>query len=49
MPEWIVKYWVEELFALTIAGFSIVIKHLYKKLKEEKKLREDETRLSRTA
>lgn len=44
MPEWIVKYWVEELFALTIAGFSIVIKHLYKKLKEEKKLREDENK-----
>ena len=44
MPEWIVKYWVEELFGVIIIGFSAVIKHLYKKLKEEKKLREEESK-----
>ena len=44
MPDWIVKYWVEELFALIIAVFSFVIKSLHKKLKAVKALADEEKR-----
>ena len=44
MPEWVVKYWVEELFGLIIAVFSFVIKSLHKKLKAVKALADEEKR-----
>lgn len=36
MLEWIVKYWVEELFAVVIALLSFAVKRLSDKLKKEK-------------
>lgn len=44
MPEWVVKYWSEWVFGLIITGLSIVIKSLHKKLKEEKRQREEENK-----
>lgn len=44
MLEWIVKYWLEVLFGLIVAGLGWTIKSLHKKLKEEKQLREDENK-----
>ena len=44
MPEWIIKYWVEWLFGAVITALSIVIKSLHKKLKEEKRQREEENK-----
>ena len=44
MPEWIVKYWVEELFGLVIAVFSFVVKSLHTKLKAVKALADEERR-----
>lgn len=44
MPEWIVKYWVEWFFGLVITGLGFVIRSLHKKLKEEKRQREEENK-----
>ena len=44
MPEWIVKYWTEELFGLIITVFGIVIRSLHKKLKAVKALADEEKR-----
>lgn len=33
MPEWIAQYWVEWLFGVIIAGLTIGVKHLSKKVK----------------
>lgn len=40
MPEWIVKYWIEWLFGLVIAGLSWLMRRLSKKLKVEREARE---------
>lgn len=47
LPEWIVKYWIEWLFGLIIAGLGFVIKSLHKKLKDEKEQRENENKALR--
>lgn len=36
MIEFIVKYWVQTLFTLLCGVFSLLFKHLFKKLKENK-------------
>ena len=36
MPEWITKYWIQELFGLIITGLSIGYARLGKKLKKER-------------
>lgn len=41
MPEWIVKYWVEWVFGLAIAGMGWILKRLNAKMKTEKAARED--------
>lgn len=41
MPEWIVKYWVEWVFGLVIAGMGWILKRLNAKLKREKEAREE--------
>ncbi len=41
MPEWIVKYWVEWVFGLAIAGMGWILKRLNTKMKTEKAARED--------
>lgn len=46
MPEWVVKYWVEELFGLVIAGMGCLLKGLYGKLKKERKAREEMARIA---
>ena len=46
MPDWIVKYWVEWVFGLVIAGLSFIVKHLSSKVKKE---REEREALSRKA
>ena len=40
LPEWIVKYWVEWLFGLIVAGFGWIIRRLSKKIKTEREARE---------
>ena len=40
MPEWIVKYWVEWVFGLVIAGMGWILKRFSAKLKKEKAERE---------
>ena len=40
MPDWIIKYWVEWLFGLVIAGLGLVVKHLSAKIKKEREARE---------
>ena len=40
MPEWIVKYWVEWAFGVAIAALSFLVKHLFAKVKKERKARE---------
>lgn len=41
MPEWIVKYWIEWLFGLVIAGLGLIVKGLSGKLKKERLAREE--------
>ena len=36
MPDWIVKYWVEWIFGLLIAGLGVLYKHLSKKVQQNK-------------
>ena len=36
MWEWIVKYWVEVIFGLVVAGLSAAVKHLSEKVKKNK-------------
>lgn len=36
MLDWIVKYWLEVLFGLIVAGLGIAYKHLAKMIKTEK-------------
>ena len=43
MPEWIVKYWIEWLFGLVIAGLGLIVKGLSGKLKKERLAREELT------
>ena len=40
MPEWIIKYWIEWLFGLVIAGISLILRRLNTRLKHEKEARE---------
>ena len=40
MPEWVVKYWVEWVFGLVVAGLAWCVKHLSSKVKAERKARE---------
>ena len=40
MPEWVVKYWVEWVFGLIIAGLGWAVKHLAGKVKAERAARE---------
>lgn len=40
MPEWIVKYWIEWLFGLIIAGLGLAVKHISSKVKAERAARE---------
>lgn len=44
MPDWVAKYWVEWIFGLIISALGVTIKRLHKKLKEEKKQRENENK-----
>lgn len=44
MPEWIVKYWVEELFGLVVAVLTFVVRSLHKRLKAVKALADEEKR-----
>lgn len=44
MPEWIVKYWVEWVFGLVVAGIAMYCKHiasLVRKEREEQKALRD--------
>lgn len=41
MPEWIVKYWVEWVFGLVIAGMGWILKRLSAKLRKEREAREE--------
>ena len=34
MPEWIVKYWIEWIFGIVIAGLGLLYKHLSKKVQQ---------------
>ena len=36
MWEWILKYWIEEVFGLIVIGFGIVLKNINKQMKAEK-------------
>lgn len=36
MWEWILKYWIEEVFSLIVIGFGIVLKNINKQMKAEK-------------
>lgn len=36
MLEWILKYWIEEVFGLIVIGFGIVLKNINKQMKSEK-------------
>ena len=36
MWEWILKYWIEEVFGLIVIGFGIVLKNINKQMKSEK-------------
>lgn len=36
MPDWIMKYWVEWIFSLLIAGLGVLYKHLSKKVQQNK-------------
>lgn len=36
MLEWILKYWIEEVFGLIVIGFGIVLKNISKQMKSEK-------------
>ena len=36
MWEWILKYWIEEVFGLVVIGFGIVLKNINKQMKAEK-------------
>jgi hypothetical protein len=38
MPEWIVKYWLQWLFGVVIAGLTAAVKHLYGKMKKERQV-----------
>lgn len=40
MPEWVVKYWIEWVFGLIIAGLGWAVKHLAGKVKAERAARE---------
>lgn len=40
MPEWIVKYWVEWVFGLIIAGLGFIVKRLSAKIRREREARE---------
>ncbi len=40
MPEWVVKYWVEWVFGLIIAGLGVAVKHVSSKIKAERAARE---------
>lgn len=46
MPDWIVKFWVEWVFGLVIAGMGWLLKRVYKKLKREREAREELARLA---
>lgn len=36
MPEWIVKYWVEWVFGLVIAGIASYSRHISRQVKKER-------------
>jgi len=40
MSEWVIKYWVEWVFGLIIAGLGWAVKHLSSKVKAERAARE---------
>lgn len=40
MPEWVIKYWVEWVFGLIIAGLGFAVKHISSKVKAERAARE---------
>lgn len=41
MPDWIVKYWIEWVFGLVIAGMGWILKRFSGKLKKEREAREE--------
>lgn len=37
MPEWIANYWIEWAFGLVTAGLALIVRKLFKKIKQEQK------------